>query len=102
MGSNFCKNLLYDSCTFSRFDAHKGVANATIRNSTLGHMGINAIGSGILTVENTTVRGKSFISLRADYGSTWQGELLIRNCIFVPSNGKPTTAAVINGSYSGQ
>ena len=102
LGSNYCKNLLYDSCTFSRFDAHKGVANATIRNSTLGHMGINAIGSGNLIVENTTVRGKSFINLRADYGSTWQGELLIRNCIFVPSNGKPTSAAVINGSYSGQ
>ena len=103
LGSNYCKNLLYDSCTFSRFDAHKGVANATIRNSTLGHMGINAIGSGTLTVENTTVRGKSFINLRADYGSTWQGELIIRNCIFVPSNGKPTSAAaVINGSYSGQ
>jgi hypothetical protein len=95
LGSNYCKNLLYDSCTFSRFDAHKGVANATIRNSTLGHMGINAIGSGTLTVESTTVRGKSFVNLRADYGSTWQGELLIRNCVFVPSNGKPTSAALI-------
>jgi hypothetical protein len=56
LGSNYSKNLLYDSCTLSRFDAHMGVANATIRNSTLGHMGINAIGSGTLTVENTTVR----------------------------------------------
>jgi hypothetical protein len=65
-------------------------------------MGINAIGSGTLIVENSTVRGKSFINLRADYGSTWQGELVIRNCIFVPSNGKPTSAALINGSYSGQ
>src|SRR5690606_24265358 len=46
LGSNYCKNLLYDGCIFSRFDAHMGVANATIRNSTLGHMGINAIGSG--------------------------------------------------------
>lgn len=102
LGSNYCKNLLYDGCTFSRFDAHKGVANATIRNSTLGHMGINAIGSGTLTIENTTVRGKSFVNLRSDYGSTWQGELIIRNCIFVPSNGKPVSAALINGSYSGQ
>ena len=102
LGSNYCKNLLYDSCTFSRFDAHKGVANATIRNSTLGHMGINAIGSGTLLVENTTVRGKSLVNLRSDYGSTWQGELIIRNCIFAPSNGKPTKAVLINGSYSGQ
>ena len=102
MGSNFCKNLVLDNCTFSRFDAHMGVANATIRNSTLGHMGINAIGSGTFTVENTTVRGRSFINLRSDYGSTWQGELIIRNCVFVPAGGKPTSASLISGSYSGQ
>jgi hypothetical protein len=102
LGSNFCKNLLYDGCTLSRFDAHQGVANATIRNSTLGHMGINAIGSGRLTIENSTVRGWSFVNLRSDYGSTWQGELIIRNCVFVPAGGKPISASLINGSYSGQ
>ncbi len=26
MGSNYCKNLVFDNCTFSRFDAHMGVA----------------------------------------------------------------------------
>lgn len=102
LGSNYCKNLLYDNCTFSRFDAHKGVANATIRNSTLGHMGINAIGSGTLTVENTTIRGRTLINLRSDYGSTWQGEFIIRNCIFVPAGGRSTSASLIGGSYSGQ
>lgn len=102
LGSNFCKNMLYDHCTLSRFDAHQGVANATIRNSTLGHMGINAIGSGVLLVENSTIRGRSVVNLRSDYGSTWQGELVIRNCVFVPSDGKPVTAALINGFNSGQ
>lgn len=102
LGSNYCKNMLYDSCVFSRFDAHMGVANATIRNSTLGHMGINAIGSGTLTVENSTIRGNSLVNLRSDYGSTWQGKLVIRNCIFVPSGGRPSNASLIGGSYSGQ
>ena len=102
LGSNFCKNLLYDQCTLSRFDAHQGVANATIRNSTLGHMGINAIGSGLLLVENSTIRGRSLVNLRPDYGSTWQGELVIRNCVFVPAGGKPISAALISGSYSGE
>ncbi|WP_138991483.1 hypothetical protein [Larkinella sp. C7] len=102
LGSNFCKNLLYDQCTLSRFDAHQGVANATIRNSTLGHMGINAIGSGLLLVENCTIRGRSIVNLRSDYGSTWQGELVIRNCVFVPADGKPISAALINGFNSGQ
>jgi len=102
MGSNFCKNIVYDNCTFSRFDAHMGVANATIRNSTLGHQGINAIGSGTFTVENSTIYGRNLINLRSDYGSTWQGELVIRNCTLVPAGGKSTSASLISGSYSGQ
>ncbi|MEO5600878.1 MAG: right-handed parallel beta-helix repeat-containing protein [Cyclobacteriaceae bacterium] len=102
MGSNYSKNLVYDSCIFSRFDAHMGVANATIRNSTLGHQGINAIGSGIFTVENTTIHGRNLVNLRSDYGSTWQGELFVRNCTFVPAGGRPTNASLIGGSYSGQ
>ena len=102
LGSNYSKNLLYDSCSFSRFDAHMGVANASIRNSTMGHMGINAIGSGTLIVENSTVRGRNFINLRSDYGSTWQGEFIIRNCIFIPAGGGSTSASLIGGSNSGQ
>lgn len=102
LGSNYSKNLLYDRCILSRFDAHMGVANATIRNSTLGHMGINAIGSGILVVENSTINGRSLINLRSDYGSTWQGEFLIRNCVFVPQDGKPASAALIGGTNTGQ
>lgn len=102
LGSNYCKNLLYDNCTLSRFDAHKGVANATIRNSTLGHMGINAIGSGTLTIEKSTIRGRSIVNLRSDYGSTWQGEVIIRDCTFVPQGGRPVSAALVSGSYSGQ
>lgn len=102
MGSNYCKNLVFDNCTFSRFDAHMGVYNATIRNSTLGHQGINAIGSGVFTVENSTVHGRSLINLRSDYGSTWEGEFVIRNCVFVPSGGRPVSASLIGGSNSGR
>ncbi|MEO7309036.1 MAG: hypothetical protein ABIX01_01450 [Chitinophagaceae bacterium] len=102
MGSNFSKNLVYDHCILSRFDAHQGVANATIRNSTLGHMGVHAIGSGTLLIENSTIRSGSFVNLRPDYGSTWQGELIIRNCVFVPAGGKPVNGTLIGGSNSGQ
>jgi len=102
LGSNYSKNLLYDNCTFSRFDAHMGVANATVRNSTMGHMGINAIGFGTFLVENSTIRGRSIINLRPDYGSTWQGEFIIRDCVFIPAGGRPTSANLISGSYSGQ
>lgn len=102
MGSNYCKNLEFDRCNFSRFDAHQGVANATIRNSTLGYMGINAIGTGTFLVENTTVYGSRFISLRPDYGSTWRGKFVIRNCVFKPVAGKKARACLIGGSNDGQ
>ncbi len=101
MGSNYCKNILFDRCTFSRLDAHMGVTNATIRNSTIGYVGINAIGFGTFLVENTTVYGTCFFNLRSDYGSTWQGEFIVRNCVFVPSCGRPVTASLIGGSYTG-
>lgn len=97
-GSNYCKNLLYDGCNFSRFDAHMGVANATIRNSSLGYMGINAIGFGTFLVENTTVRCANFFNLRSDYGSSWNGEFVVRNCTFVPGNGRAVVGTLVNGS----
>ena len=90
-GSNYCRNLLFDNCEFSRFDAHMGVANATIRNSTLGHMGVKAIGFGTLLIENTTVRSSgAMVELRSDYGSSWDGEIVIRNCKYAPIPGRST------------
>jgi len=102
LGSNYSKNLLYDGCTFSRFDAHMGVAHATIRNSKLGYMGINAIGFGTFTVENSTVYGWNFFNLRSDYGSTWEGDFIVRNCTFVPHGGRAATGTLVGGSNDGQ
>ena len=98
MGSNYCKNLEYDRCRLSRFDAHCGVYNATIRNSIL--RSISVTGYGRLLVENTTVYGGNFIVLRRDYGSFWRGNIVIRNSKFIPSAGKKINqAAVINGYH---
>lgn len=84
-GTNYCKNLVYDGCALSRFDAHQGVLNATVKNSVLGHHGIKLIGSGTALIENTTVLAEDFVALRSDYGSTWNGDLIIRNCRFYPT-----------------
>ena len=100
--SNYSKNITFDTVAFSRFDAHMGVLNATIRNSVLGHMGINLIGAGQFLIENTKVCSPSFINLRGDYGSTWEGEIIIRDCEFAPRNGAQSDAVLLNGNYSGQ
>ena len=101
-GSNFSKNITFDTVEFSRFDAHMGVANATIKNSVLGHQGINIIGSGVFLLENTKVCGANFINLRGDYGSTFEGEFIIRNCEYIPRNGAQSDAVLIAGGNSGR
>ena len=62
----------------------------TIRRCNLGHMGLNAIGRGLLTVEDFTLYGNSLVNFRSDYGSTWEGGLAIRNCCWVPACGDVT------------
>ena len=86
--SNFCKELHLENCVISRFDAHCGVTNGSIRNCTLGHQGINLIGFGRFLVENTTVTATRFLNFRSDYGSFFRGQLTVRNCRWIPVPGK--------------
>ena len=84
-------------CKLSRFDAHQGVTNATIKNSVLGHSSVRLTGFGTFTMENSTVHGMPFISLRQDYGSTWTGDIHIKNCTYIP---RPGSRAYILGGYN--
>ena len=85
MGSNFCKNISYDNCYLTRFDAHCGVYNVRISNSTVASLRLT--GGGDFVIENSTVKTKAygadtFIMLREDYGSTWRGNIYVKNCCF--------------------
>jgi len=87
--TNFMKNFLVEDCVLSRVDVHQGISGSyIIRRSTIGHAGINAIGRGKLIVEDSTLHGGNIVSFRDDYGSTWDGEVLIRNCRWIPPAGK--------------
>ncbi len=102
IGSNFCKNILLEDCTVSRMDTHMGVSGTyEVRRCRLGHMGLNAIGRGTLTVEDSTLYGRSLISFRPDYGSTWEGDVVIRNCRWVPSCGDRVWPHLIGASNDG-
>jgi len=94
IATNFMKNILLEDCELSRMDVHQGVSGTfTIRRSTLGHAGFNAIGRGQLVVEDCTLHGRNLISFRDDYGSTWEGDVLIRNSRWIP----PARNAVMFG-----
>jgi hypothetical protein len=102
IGTNFCKNIVIEDCVLSRMDTHQGVSGEyTIRRTTLGHAGLNAIGRGVLTVEDSTIYGRSLISLRGDYGSTWDGPVVIRDSRWIPGNGARMWPRLIGGGNDG-
>jgi len=84
MGSNYSKNIHYDSCRLSRLDAHCGVYNASLKNCEVVY--ISVVGGGTLTVEDTTVYNDNLIQLRGDYGSSWKGSVVIKNVKLVNVN----------------
>lgn len=103
IGTNFCKNILLEDCVLSRMDTHMGVSGSyIIRRTTLGIKGLNAIGRGLLLVEDSTLHGPSFITLRHDYGSTWEGEVVIRNSKWIPSAGSRADLNIFGLSNDGQ
>ncbi len=98
IATNFCRDLCFEDCTFSRFDAHMGVTNCTLRRCRLGWQCLNAIGNGTFLIEETEAHGNAFVNLREDYGCTWRGEIIIRNCTWVP---RSTQRAVFSGHNDG-
>ena len=100
--SNFIKNILVEDCVLSRMDVHQGVSgHYIIRRSTLGHAGIRAIGRGRLVVEDSTVHADNLISFRPDYGSTWDGEVIVRNSRWIPPAGSKWPPAMFGLSNDG-
>ena len=99
--SNFCKSLALDHCVFSRFDAHQGVRNVTLTGCELGHTGVNVVGSGLLRIENCDIHRRSIIALRGDYGSTWEGDIIVKNCrLIVPEGAK--SVSLLTGANAGK
>ena len=99
MGSNDCKNLNFDECMLTRFDAHHGVYNATIKNSMIGV--VRLIGGGTFTLDNVTLNphgGNSAIQLRSDYGATFNGTVILKDCTLKPAskNGTGTISPIID------
>ena len=85
-GSNYTKDITYEDCRLNRIDAHCGVHNLTINNCQIGDKGICVVGSGTLNISNTTsVATNAFITLRDDYGSTWDGKIYIKECSYTTS-----------------
>ena len=100
MGTNYCKNLTFDGNFLCSFDAHCGVYNGTIKNTTIEH--INFIGDGLITIENCTVYvdgGSCGINLRSDYGSWWKGDAIFKDVEFKYETRKNKTVSLFSSAY---
>jgi hypothetical protein len=64
-------------------------------------MGLNAIGRGLLSIEDSTLYGRSLVNFRPDYGSTWEGEVLVKNSRWVPSCGEACTPHLVGARNDG-
>ena len=83
-GTNFCKNMEYIGCELSRFDAHEGLYNGKIIDSNINVMALTGVGEMI--IENVKWFAadplyifNSLFHFRSDYGSTWQGDIKVKN-----------------------
>ncbi len=100
MGSNFCKNLTYDGCKLTRFDAHCGTYNATIKDSWVA--AITLIGGGTFTMENSRVytgNNASMITLRSDYGSTWRGDFYLKDVTAISNKKNLGSMSILSASW---
>ena len=82
-GTNYCKGItVQNGCSINRIDAHMGTYNLTVKDSTVGYLGIVAVGFGDMTIERVTSYATHFINLRRDYGSFWMGDIKIKDCVW--------------------
>ena len=101
MGTNYCKNLVFDGNFICSFDAHCGVYNGTIKNSIIEHL--NFIGDGLITIENTTLYldgSRTAIQLRSDYGATWRGDVYMKDVDLKYEIRKNKTVSLISSSWT--
>ena len=100
--SSYSKNLVYDNVILTAIGTHRGYVNATVKNSVLGRR-VRVLGWGDFLIENTVVYSASFLNLRSEYGSWFDGEIVIRNCEYHPTGTSANTYGVlIHGSNNGQ
>ena len=83
-GTNFCKNMEYIGCKLSRFDAHQGLMNGKIIDTTINFIALT--GKGKMEINNVDwlsvdmgQTNNTFVYLRGDYGSTWEGDIIAKD-----------------------
>ncbi len=95
MGSHGIKYVTYDNCVLSRYDAHTRAFGGKILNSKVAT--VSVVGGGDLLIENCVIYARSstpedglryIITLRADYGASWNGTITLKDTRVLTSSGQ--------------
>ena len=79
IGGNYGKNLKFYNCILNRIDSHLGSFNVDVEKCIIGNKGLTLTGGGRLNIKNVDCYAPHLISLRSDYGGTWDGDIFIEN-----------------------
>ena len=87
IGSNCSKNVIIKNSRVNRVDAHRGITNLFVDNSVVGDKGFTLTGKRYLYLRKVKVdRANTMITLRKDYGSTWDGVVVLNEVTHVLDN----------------
>ena len=101
MGGSGLKDFRMIDCDLNRVDSHQGSHNLFVENSTVGSWGLTLTGSGLLHIKDTTIQGAvNVVTLRQDYGSTWEGKIKIENVEHIPKLGSDPHVILGNPTYT--
>ena len=84
IGSNCSKNVIIRKSRVNRIDAHRGITNLFVDDSVVGDKGFTLTGRHYLYLRGVKIdRANTMINLRKDYGSTWDGIVVLNNVTHV-------------------
>lgn len=87
IATNENKNIRVMNSKLNRVDAHRGVQNLSVINSVVGCYGLTLTGFDSFYGDNITFdHSKTLVNLRGDYGSIWDGDIVIRNSNLIYPN----------------
>lgn len=79
-GCNYITDWVIDNSSLSRIDVHHRLNNLYVNNSIIGKHGLSYTGFGKIIISNSEFRGQTLLKARDDYGSYFDGNIIIKDC----------------------
>lgn len=93
-----CEDIKFIDCTFNRIDSHFRTNNMDVIRCKVGGHGINYCGGGRWRIIGTSVFNSSaFLNGREDFYSEMRGDIYIKDCRLIVTNGSTTGTIVKAG-----